>query len=90
MQISLNARAKILALSPEGPFRIQATGSMLQGFHIDLVSNAREAEMDVTICDVPLVITDLNSLAQLSNQSLDFDYKSEEFVIRNAHESFCL
>ena len=84
MRFTLCARSKILELSKSGlPFRIQITGTLSSGSHVDLIPNADQTELDVTICHVPHVIADLSSVNFLSGQVVDFNYDDDEFVISN-------
>ena len=84
MRITLSARSKILSLSSKGlPFRIQVTGSIEAGSHVDLVPHSPMVENDVTICSEPLIIADFQTVNHLVNQTVDFDYNTEEFIISN-------
>ena len=82
MNITLSARSKVLQLSQTGlPFRIQVTGTVVSGNHVDLIPNAEITPKDVTICCTPFIIADLISINFLSGQTVDFDYDADEFII---------
>jgi Fe-S cluster assembly iron-binding protein IscA len=82
MNITHNARNKISELcSPNSPFRIAVTGSMINGNHVDLIANATALSSDVTICTSPAVVADFASINFLTGQTIDFDYSTEEFII---------
>lgn len=84
MRITLSALSKILQLTnTENAFRIQVTGSMTAGSHVDLIPNSKLTDSDVTICSVPLVIADFTSVNYLTNKSIDYDANAEEFIISN-------
>jgi hypothetical protein len=81
MQVTLCARAKILQLLQEGKaFRIQGTEGD-QGAHVDLLPNVEVTGLDVTICSIPLVIADVQTLTLLAGQEVDFKYSTSEFII---------
>ena len=84
MRITLSARSKILSLQSEGlPFRIQVTGSIQAGSHVDLIPHSNLGSNDVTICTAPLIIADFQTINHLVNQTVDFDYNTQEFIISN-------
>jgi hypothetical protein len=84
MRITLCARSKILTiLKPGSCFRIQVTGSLLAGSHVDLIPNSEPGPGDSTIYNVPKIVADMASATQLAHQTIDFDYGSEEFIISN-------
>lgn len=88
MRITLCARSKILQLlEPGSSFRVQATGTMLAGSHVDLIPNAELNPGDVTISHTPHIVADLNTATLLADRVVDFDYNTDEFVISNrGHE----
>lgn len=82
MRITLCARSKILKiLEPGSSFRVQATGSMLAGLHVDLIQSSKPVPGDVTISHTPHVIADLSTVTALAGKVVDFDYTTDEFVI---------
>ena len=82
MNITLSARSKVLQLSKTGmPFRIQVTGTLKSGNHVDLIPDSESTSNDVTICSAPYIIADLTTINFLSGQTVDFDYQDEEFII---------
>jgi Fe-S cluster assembly iron-binding protein IscA len=82
MNITLSARLKVLELSTLGkPFRIQVTGNLVAGNHVDLFPNAEASTSDITICSMPFVIADMASVNYLTGQTIDFDNMNEEFII---------
>lgn len=84
MNITLSARSKVLQLSHSGlPFRISVTGDLIAGSHVDLIPNAVQSALDVTIYMMPLIIADLASVNYLGNKVVDFDYNNQEFIISN-------
>lgn len=84
MRITLCARSKILEiLGPTRVFRIQATGNMEAGSHIDLIPDTEVTEMDSTISRIPHVVVDILTATFLAGQNIDFDYNTEEFIISN-------
>lgn len=88
MRITLSARSKILQLSGQGGiFRIQATGSLQAGAHVDLIPNSEVRVGDVTITHTPSVVVDFNTSLLLADKVVDFDYNTDEFIISNrGHE----
>ena len=88
MRITLCARSKILTLlKPGGSFRVQATALPLAGQHVDLIPNTEVRQFDCTISDVPRVVADMQTVTLLADQTVDFNYNTEEFVISNrGHE----
>ena len=84
MLITLCARSKILQLlEPGKSFRIQSTGSMQAGSHVDLIPNAEAQPGDCTISQVPHVVADINTVTQMADQKIDFNYNTDEFIISN-------
>jgi len=84
MKITLCARSKILQiLGPTRVFRIQATGNMEAGSHVDLIPDADVTEADSTISTIPHVVVDIQTATLLAGQNIDFDYNTEEFIISN-------
>lgn len=84
MNITLSARSKVLQLSQSGlPFRISVTGNLVAGSHVDLVPNAVQTSLDVTICLMPTIIADLSSANFLGDMKVDYDYANQEFIISN-------
>lgn len=84
MQITLCARSKILQLlEPGSSFRIQATGSLQAGSHIDLIPNSEVLPSDVRIIHTPLVVVDFNTSLLMADKVVDFDYNTGEFIISN-------
>lgn len=84
MRITLCARSKILQLlEPGGSFRVQATGSLQAGSHVDLIPNSEVMPNDCIISHTPRVVADLQTATLLANQIVDFDYNLEEFIISN-------
>jgi len=84
MHITLCARSKILQLSaPGSSFRIQATGSLQAGSHVDLIPNDEVRQNDCTISAVPRVVADLQTATLMANQVVDFNYNTDEFIISN-------
>lgn len=88
MRITLCARSKILQLlEPGGSFRVQATSVLHAGQHVDLIPNTEPRQFDCTISDVPRVVADMQTMTLLANQTVDFDYNQQEFIISNrGHE----
>ncbi len=88
MRITLSARSKMLQLAEQsGTFRIQATGSLQAGSHVDLIPNSEARAGDVTITHTPLVVVDFNTSLLLADKVVDFDYNTDEFIISNrGHE----
>jgi Fe-S cluster assembly iron-binding protein IscA len=84
MRITLCARSKILQLLESGKcFRVQAVGSLQAGSHVDLIPDAELQSNDCTISRVPHVVVDLQTATLLANQTIDFDYSTDEFIISN-------
>ncbi len=84
MRITLCARSKILQLvQGEGVFRIQATGSLEAGSHVDLIPNSEIMRGDSTISHVPCVVADIQTSTLLADRTIDFDYNTGEFIISN-------
>lgn len=81
MHITNSALRMIEILSPDAPFKIEVHGTMVNGFHVDLVSNASQSQFDVTINSEPLIIADLASVSYLTGSTIDLI--DNEFVIRN-------
>lgn len=80
MKISLCARAKILKLLEDGKaFRIQA--SVNGGSQVDLILNSEMTTFDCIISTVPLVVADVSTATLTAGRSIDFDYRSGEFLI---------
>lgn len=83
MHITLCAKSKILQLIGNGKcFRIKSTGSV-KGSHIDLIPNAEINAFDVTICHIPKVVADIETIDLMLGQNIDFDYNTDEFIISN-------
>lgn len=84
MKITLSARSKILSIGQtDKAFRILAIGSMIAGSHIDLIPISDLNNDDVIICSIPLVVTDIKSVALLADRTVDFSYDDDEFIISN-------
>lgn len=84
MRITLCARSKILQLlEPGNIFRIQATGSLVAGQHVDLLPNTEAGPNDCIICHTPRVVADIPTMTLLADQTIDYSYQSEEFIISN-------
>lgn len=81
MIITKSAEIQIGLLLRDGPFKLSASGSFSQGWHVDLIANAEPLGTDVTICSKPWVIADLLAVSQLSGRTLDFNPVTDEFVI---------
>jgi len=80
MNVSLCARAKILTLLDDGKaFRIQA--SVGGGSHVDLILNSEKTEFDCIIATIPLIVADISTVTLTAGRSIDFDYRSGEFLI---------
>jgi hypothetical protein len=88
MRITLCARSKILQLlEPGSSFRVQVTTLPHAGQHVDLIPNADERQFDCTILQVPKVVADMQTVNLLVDQTVDFDYNTDEFIISNrGHE----
>jgi hypothetical protein len=88
MRITLCARSKILQLlEPGSSFRIQVTTLPSAGQHVDLIPNTEERQFDCTILQVPKVVADMQTVNLLADQTVDFDYNTDEFIISNrGHE----
>lgn len=84
MYITLCAKSKILELTESGKcFRIKFNGSPIAGSHIDLIPNVEPNAFDITISHIPKVVADVETIEAMLNQDIDFDYKTEEFIISN-------
>lgn len=82
MFISLCAKSKILQLTLDGKcFRILSSGNSKIGSHIDLIPNDEITNNDVMVSHIPKVVADLNTINELLNQNIDFDYDTQEFII---------
>lgn len=55
----------------------------LAGQHVDLIPNAEHRESDCVISDVPRVVADIQTVTLLADQTVDFDYNTQEFIISN-------
>lgn len=66
-----------------GAFRIQVTGDLIAGSHLDLVPNSETTDADVIICDEPRIVADLFSFNHLVDKTIDYDYQNDEFIISN-------
>ena len=54
---------------------------------MDLISNTEERQSDCTILQAPRVVADMQTASLLANQTVDFDYNTDEFIISNrGHE----
>jgi len=81
MQVTLNAKSKILNLleSKDSIFRISCKpGSELT---LNLTANAELCEFDVTISSMPRIVVDVSTLTQFVGKNVDFDYQTNEFII---------
>lgn len=84
MRITLCARSKIMQLlEPGSTFRVQATGTLQAGSHVDLIPNTELRVGDITISHTPPVVVDINTATLLANRVVDFDYNTNEFIISN-------
>jgi hypothetical protein len=84
MRITLCARSKILTLlEPGGSFRIQVTTAQHPGQHVDLIPNSEARPFDCIMHKVPLIVADVQTMNLMSDQTVDFDYNNQEFVICN-------
>lgn len=81
MNFTPSALHGIGLLSPDSPFKFALHGSMIEGFHLDLVSNAEPLASDVTISFDPPIIADLASVSYLTGRTIDLI--DNEFVIRD-------
>lgn len=82
MNITNAALSRIDRLLGEGEsLRIQATGGIGQGYHVDLIFDTEPSALDVTMSSEPLVIADFSTVAHLTDRTIDFDFSTEEFVI---------
>lgn len=80
MIITLCAKAKILKLlDEEKAFRIQSCVGA--GSQVDLIPNSEVTEFDSTISCVPLIVADITTVTRMVGRSIDFDYRSGEFLI---------
>ena len=80
MKISLCARAKILTLLEDGKaFRIKS--SVGGGAHVELILNSEISEFDCIIATIPLIVVDITTATLTTGRSIDFDYRSGEFLI---------
>ncbi len=84
MRITLCARSKILQLlDPEGSFRIHITAVPYAGQHVDLIPNTETQPFDCIISNIPKVVADIQTVTLMTDQVLDFDYNTQEFIISN-------
>lgn len=84
MRITLCARSKILQLLEPGKcFRVQATGTIQAGSHVDLISGSEPTAGDSIICHTPKVVVDFQTAVLLANQTIDYNYDTNEFIISN-------
>jgi Fe-S cluster assembly iron-binding protein IscA len=84
MRITLCALSKILELTkPEKVFRIQVTAIPFAGQHVDLYPDEAVKDDDCIICTSPKVVADLETATVLADQTIDFSFDTEEFVISN-------
>lgn len=80
MKITLCARSKILKLLDEGKaFRIQSCVEASP--RVDLIPNSEVTAFDSTISCIPLIVADVLTVTHMAGRSIDFDYKSGEFLI---------
>jgi hypothetical protein len=80
MQITLCARAKILKLLDDGKaFRIQAHPN--SGSLVELILNSEQTAFDCIISTIPLVVADISTVTITAGRSIDFDYRSGDFLI---------
>lgn len=88
MRITLCARSKILQLlEPGSSFRVQATSIPQAGQHVDLIPNTEPKQFDCTISEMPRVVADMQTVTLMADQTVDFDYNTQEFIISNrGHE----
>jgi len=79
MEITPAALRVIERISQDSPFKVSVHGSMILGYHLDLIANSEPLPNDVTICTDPWVIADLPAITYLMNRTLDCT--NDEFVI---------
>lgn len=82
------ARAKFNRLIENSPgcIAMTLTTRPAGGFDIGYLF-ARDSRYDIIISNSPYVMTDLYTLGRLKQDSIDFDYNTQEFVItKDTHE----
>jgi len=80
MNITLCAKSKILNILEEGKaFRVQS--HVEAGPHVDLIPNSEVTAFDSTISHTPLIVADVLTVIHMAGRSIDFDYRSGEFLI---------
>jgi hypothetical protein len=70
-------------LEPGSSFRIQVTTQQFAGQHVDLIPNTDSTPFDCIISSVPKVVADMQTIMLMNNQTIDYDYDNEEFIISN-------
>jgi len=84
MRITLCARSKILQLLEPGAFfRVQVSVVPNAGQHVDLFPTTESKPTDCTISLVPHVVADIQTATLMADQTVDFDYTLQEFIISN-------
>lgn len=84
MRITLCARSKILQLlEPGSSFRVQVTVVPLAGQHVDLIPNTEDRPSDCIMSSIPKIVADFQSVTLMADQTVDYDYGTQEFIISN-------
>ncbi len=85
--VTYSARAKFRHLLEKTPGAVamRLTVGNAGGVQIETLFAAKSAR-DVVICNNPVILTDLRTLTELSDEAIDFSYDTEEFIItRDKH-----